>query len=128
MPTQTHTSSLHPQAVHDAATALFAAMGTPTRAEYSHTDVDVPGSETCHPVFGLASHFRGNDLGERGYTANPYRGDHMSIPCFTEDGEVLVLETSFHKGNATVDRVTFPDAQAGIVEALHGLLDACETR
>jgi hypothetical protein len=61
-------------------------------------------------------------------TENPYRGDHMSIPCYTEDGDVFVLDISFHKGDTFIERVGFPDGPLPVRKALYDLLDSCETR
>jgi len=79
-------------------------------------------------VFGLLVHYRSHDEGARGYTKNPWRGDHISVPCWSEHGNPFVLETSFHKGDSFVERVDFPDAPDGVMETLTELLQSCETR
>jgi hypothetical protein len=120
--TQDEVSS--PSQIAQAVKALFSALGTPCARE--------PWSESeacgCHPVFALAEHYRGNDRGDTGYTENRYRGDHMSIPCYTEDGDVFVLEISFHKGETFVERVDFPHGPPQVHKALYDLLDSSETR
>lgn len=113
-----------PSQVNQAVAALFTALGTPCTREL-WSDSDVFG---CHPVFGLARHYRGYDRGDTGYTENQYRGDHMSIPCYTEDGEVFVLDISFHKGETFVERVEFPEGPPQVRKALYDLLDSSETR
>ncbi|ORB76553.1 hypothetical protein, partial [Mycobacterium timonense] len=95
--------------------ALFSALGPP-RARLAWSDSDVVG---CHPVFGLAEHYRGHDRGDAGYTENRYRGDHMSIPCYTEDGDVFVLDISFHKGETFIERVVFPEGPSVVHTALY---------
>lgn len=113
-----------PSQINQAVKSLFSALGTPcTREPWG--DSDVFG---CHPVFGLAEHYRGRDRGDVGYTENRYRGDHMSIPCYTEDGDVFVLDISFHKGETFIERVDFPEGPPQLRKALYDLLDSCETR
>jgi hypothetical protein len=114
---------VNPRSVLDAAQALFKALGTPKRSVYRWQDLNLD-----HPVFGLAEHFEGQGHGAAGYTDNPHRGDHMSLPCWSEEGEVFVLETSFHKGEMYVERIDFPDAPAQVQSALFKLLQDCETR
>jgi|SRR5271166_3880641 len=113
-----------PSQMAPAVKALFNALGSPSARE-PWSENDVVG---CHPVFGFAEHYRGHDRGERGYTENPYRGDHMSIPCYTEDGDVFVLDISFHKGDTFIERVGFPEGPLPVRKALYDLLDSCETR
>lgn len=115
-----------PSAVRNAVKALFAALGTPVIDE--HWAGDEEAKRGCHPIFDLAEHYRGNDSGARGYTANPYRGDHMSIPHYTEDGDVFVLDISFHKGDTVLTRVDYPHGSGEIRKALLELLESCETR
>lgn len=115
-----------PSQISQAVKALFSALGTPcTRESWSGRDEEGFG---CHPVFGLAEHYRGHDRGDGGYTENRYRGDHMSIPCYTEDGDVFVLEISFHKGETFIERVEFPEGPSQVRKALYDLLDSSETR
>jgi hypothetical protein len=113
-----------PSQITGAVKALFSALGTLT-GRLPWSDSDVFG---CHPVFSLAEHYRGHDHGDTGYTENRYRGDHMSIPCYTEDGDVFVLDISFHKGETFIERVDFPDGPPVVRKALYDLLDSCETR
>lgn len=133
-----HATDLHPETVHAAVRALFLAAGDPVRSGYQPMS-DYPSEGRApfrpgaidggvHPVFGLLSHFRAHDDGAPGFTKNPWRGDHMSVPCWSEHGDPFVLETSFHKGDAFVERVDFPTAPAGILDALTDLLQSCETR
>jgi hypothetical protein len=113
-----------PSQINQAVKALFTALGTPS-AGYPWPQSEGAG---CHPVFALAEHYRGHDRGDSGYTENRYRGDHMSIPCFTEDGDVFVLDISFHKGDTFIERVDFPQGPPQVRKALYNLLDSCETR
>jgi hypothetical protein len=119
-------SPLFPDSVHDAAKALFLALGEPVRQERWASSFD--DSIGCHPVFALAEHFRGHDRGNSGYTGNQYRGDHLSIPGYTETGDVFVLEVSFHKGDTFVERVNFPAGPSNVRDALYSLLSTSETR
>ena len=127
--------------------ALAAKLGTPTRTalpgEVEHwlgttsQRVTPSDTETWHPVFAFAHHYRANDDYADGYTANPARGDHMSIPGYTEDETWGVIEISFHKGATTVDYVSFdqrpsdqfevPKWQA-LYDAARTLLEEHETR
>ncbi|ALU73764.1 hypothetical protein H351_32380 (plasmid) [Rhodococcus erythropolis R138] len=115
-----------PAPVREATKALFRALGSPV------TDQTWAGDNGArigyHPVFGLAEHYRGQDADVRGYTENPYRGDHMSIPGYTEDGNVFVLDISFHKGDTHIECIDFPKGPADVRNALHELLISCETR
>lgn len=115
-----------PISVLNAAKALFTSLGTPV------PDNDWAGDEHsrygCHPVFALAEHYCSHDSGAPGYTANSYRGDHMSIPHYTEDGDVFVLDISFHKGETFLTRVNYPNGPAEVRSALFELLESCETR
>ncbi|WP_141381597.1 hypothetical protein [Microbacterium lacticum] len=90
-----------------------------------------PENDEIHPVFALSHHFRSKDNYEKGYTDNPHRGDHISVPAylgFTQ--EIAVFETSFHKGQAFVELVTFPaaDRDSSLYQAALRMLDAEETR
>ncbi|GAF45497.1 hypothetical protein [Rhodococcus wratislaviensis] len=115
-----------PDPVREATKALFRALGAPVTDQTWAGDYGARIG--CHPVFGLAEHYRGHDGGARGYTDNPYRGDHMSIPGYTEDGNVFVLDVSFHKGDTHIERIDFPGGPADVRSALHELLISCETR
>ncbi|MFE2961985.1 hypothetical protein [Nocardia tengchongensis] len=116
-----------PDSVRHAVKALFGALGVPVRDE-TWAARDESARWGCHPIFGLAEHYKGHDNGDAGYTANPYRGDHMSIPSYTENGDVFVLDISFHKGDTHIERIDFPEGPADIRDALYGLLVSCETR
>ncbi|MFT3875903.1 MAG: hypothetical protein QM708_05720 [Propioniciclava sp.] len=92
---------------------------------------DNPENDEIHPVFVLSRHFRSRDDYERGYTENPYRGDHISIPAYLGfSQEIAIFETSFHKGQAFIEVVTFPEADrdSALYKAALNLLDAEETR
>lgn len=54
------------------------------------------------------------DRGEhnRGYTLNPWRGDHVSIPAWDENSGLAVLEISFHKGQTFIEVVRFAGGPA----------------
>ena len=94
--------------------------------EYYNEDWEVYG---WHPVFSMMQHFRGNDSGRPGYTDNNYRGDHISIPIYSEGGwEVYVLEISFHKGSTFIDVVGFPNRPLPVVKELYNMLSEYETR
>jgi hypothetical protein len=117
------TFNLQPRSVVDAMQALFKSLGEPRRIKWVNSDYNQD-----HPVFGLAEHFQAHDQGHSGYTANPWRGDHLSLPGWHEEGGVFVLETSFHKGQVIVERIDYPDAPDNIQNALEKLLQQCETR
>ena len=134
-------TAMYPESVHAALHALILSLGTPVR-----TPVVVDNGGTAlggwgqgglllgatdsnnHPVFGLLEHFESHDQGNHGYTQNSCRGDHLTVPCFTEDGGVFILEISFHKGDTYVERIDFPSASENLVRAAHSLLESCETR
>lgn len=81
-----------------------------------------------HPVFTLAHHFRANDSGNAGYTDNPHRGDHMSVPVVFDD-TWGILETSFHKGRTFAEFITpAPEPENPLYRAALALLKAEETR
>jgi hypothetical protein len=115
-----------PSQIHQAVKALFSALGAPSTG-YVWSGGD-DGGNGCHPVFALTDHYRAYDQGNRGYTENRYRGDHISIPCYTEDGDVFVLDISFHKGATFIERVDFPQGPPQVRKALYDLLESCETR
>lgn len=90
-----------------------------------------PFETEIHPVFPLAHHFRSKDDYEGGYTGNSYRGDHLSVPAYLGfGGDIAIFETSFHKGNAYMEIVTFPEADrdSALYRAALSLLEAEETR
>lgn len=70
---------------------------------------------SLHPVFSLTEHFRSHDDYGKGFTQNPYRGDHMTIPCYTEEGQLVLLEVSFHKGATYVEALTFPGTDTVLI-------------
>lgn len=115
-------------AIHDGFANL---PGQPTHQHlrYSEPDEAILGGP-WHPVFPLAEHFRANDEGNPGYTQNRNRGDHLSIPCWSEDGQApSILEISFHKGRTSVEHITFPQAhETPEAERLSELLAQYETR
>lgn len=99
---------------------LIESLGTPTRrpisdvtsssqfgADATWLEITPGDTGTFHPVFAFAHHFRANDSGNRGYTDNTMRGDHMSVPGYTEEGVLAVVEISFHKGGGALSVVTF---------------------
>ena len=82
-----------------------------------------------HPIFGMVKHFRANDAGNKGYTENGNRGDHISIPGWTEDKwKVVIIDIGFHKGMTTFELVSFPDAHEAVEKAAAGFLMTYETR
>lgn len=116
-------------------TALYGLLGTfdsvtrrPVRS-FPDSGGTVDGiGEYLHPVFALHEHFRANDDGNAGYTRNTYRGDHLSIPAYGENGAIAVLETSFHKGDTFVDVVSFDGGDHAVRAAVTAILAAAETR
>lgn len=128
------TLSIPPREVFTAMHALFRALGKPDRDLVTHgagsMGVGTAGEATelygLHPAFPLAETF---GPGDAGYTANIFsRGCHFSLPCWDENGGVVVLETSFHKGATYLERLTFPDAQQQVHAALYELLQQFEIR
>lgn len=116
------------QAFHDGFAAL---PGRQVRTVLPYSPGDAPWLDSpLHPVFPLAEHFRSNDDGNRGYTENGHRGDHLSVPCWSEYGDApSILEISFHKGHTAVEHVTHPEAaNTPESEALIELLQHYETR
>jgi hypothetical protein len=81
-----------------------------------------------HPVFPLLQHFRAYDSYEYGFTGNTKRGDHVSIPIYTEGEEIYVMDISFHKGNMSWEIVGFPYRPVKIKKELYGLLTRYATR
>jgi hypothetical protein len=121
--------------IRSAFEAMVPEFGTPSRTSIRYRDSgdstlivamsDDPSNDEIHPIFGLSHHYRSHDNYEKGYTANPYRGDHIGI-----DQEIAIFETSFHKGQAFIDVVTFPsaDRDSSLYSAALALLNAEETR
>ena len=135
------TSGDRTELIRTAFEAMVPEFGTPKRSSVRYRDeldstVVVPLDDDdenteIHPVFRLSHHFRSRDDYEKGYTSNPYRGDHISVPAYIGiDEEVVVFETSFHKGFTFVQVVTFPEADkdSSLYQAALSLLRAEETR
>lgn len=74
------------------------------------THVSFEDAHNLHPIFALTHAFTGEHDG--GYTSNPYRGAHQSVPCWSEGATFGILETSFHKGDLFIEFVDFPEAAA----------------
>lgn len=56
----------------------------------------------CHNVIQLITESYGPNV--FGYTRNhPQRGGQLSPPCFDENGEIVVIEITFHKGDPQVE-------------------------
>lgn len=126
-----------PNPARDAFEAVTAMMGPPRRRPLTNVPTflrtDSCGEddkvEGVHPCFALAHHYHGGDVGDHGYTAAPGRGDHLSVPCWTErDHRVYVIEVGFHKGDLLLTTVDWPEARPGANEGLTQLLIAFETR
>lgn len=82
-----------------------------------------------HPVFPLVQHYRSYDNGNPGITDNPYRGDHISIPIYSEHGwEIYLMDISFHKGDMSWEIIGFPYRPVKVKEELHKILCKYETR
>lgn len=115
--------------VRTALRALFLALDKPDRTpltEIPESNSEPPSIYGLHPVFDLAETF---GPGDAGYTGSyPRRGGHLSLPCFDEGGDVGVLETTFHKGETTVEYVTYPREPAQVHAALYKLLEQSEVR
>lgn len=123
------TLDLYPKPTIDSVKALYTALGKPERVEWmSDQAFGEMDGHLVHPVFGLLEHFLSNDSYGPGYTSNPYRGDHLTIPAFSEEGDVLTIEVSFHKGDTIVEKCTFPREPVEVHRALLGLLQTLETR
>lgn len=109
------------EAIKGALHVLLGALGPQDRKPVSPEALS-----GLHPVFLLTEHARSHDAGN---VLTPYRGDALSIPCYAEhDGGVALLQTSFHKGDAYVEIVTFPDADPVHAHAVVALLSQVETR
>ncbi|HIW75665.1 MULTISPECIES: hypothetical protein [Gordonibacter] len=120
-----------PKETLDAIHALFSALGKPT--ELGITDQaalcdDLQFGSNFHPVFALTEHFQAHDSGNKGYTYNSSRGDHLSVPGYTEEGEVVVMDVSFHKGETYLRLNLFPSEPQEVHDALFELLRKLETR
>ncbi len=110
--------------------ALFLALGEPYRTPIAELTADSnsepPSIYGLHPVFDLAETFGPGDIGYTG--GYPRRGGHLSLPCFDENGDVGVLDTTFHKGETWVEYVTYPREPAQVHAALYKLLEQSEVR
>lgn len=104
---------------------LTSSLGEPQRQSWSEFWPAVEHAEhSLHPVFSLACTFE-EEFGE-GYTKNPYRGSHHTIPCWTEQDDVVFIEVSFHKGTTFVDLVSYPDADPESMAASLAMLAPAE--
>lgn len=116
------------EAVHTAMRALFLALGEPDRAALSESEESLPDMRYnygLHPIFELAETFGPNDVG---YTGTSKRGGHLSLPCFDESGDVAIIEIAFHKGDTTVEKLTYPRDPVQVHSALYKLLEQSEVR
>jgi hypothetical protein len=115
--------------VRAAMRALYLALGDPDRVPLSDSEESLPDmryNNGLHPVFELAETF---GPGDAGYTRNlPRRGGHLSLPCFDESGDVVVIEITFHKGDTTFERLAYPRSPAQVHAALYKLLEESEVR
>jgi len=108
--------------------ALYMALGEPGRVPLSESEESLPDMRYnygLHPVFELAETFGPGNLG---YTGTSRRGGHLSLPCFDESGDVAVIEIAFHKGDTTVERLTYPRDPSQVHAALYKLLEESEVR
>ncbi|MDV8015979.1 hypothetical protein R4P70_32215 [Rhodococcus sp. IEGM 1241] len=110
--------------------ALFEALGPPTSRPLSpseRTDMHPERFyEGFHPVFELMETF---GPGDAGYTHQfPRRGGHSSLPVFVENGGIVVIETYFHKGDMTIERLDYGITPAPVFKALYALLEGAEVR
>lgn len=120
-----------PKETLDAVHALFSALGKPVKIDAIDKTAfseDPQIGINFHPVFALAEHFQAHDIGNQGYTYNLLRGDHISIPGYTEMGEVVVMDISFHKGESYIRLNLFLDKPREVHRALFDLLRTLETR
>lgn len=114
--------------------ALVKMLGKPSREPSLDIQKAGPFStldafgENFHPVFFFQEHFQSNDSYERGYTENHYRGDHSSLPMYSEHGEFIILEISFHKGDTFIDVINYPDAANEMIAQLIDFIRQFETR
>lgn len=126
----------HPQPeILRAMHALFLALGKPQRDPITEgattigvgTDGEATELYGLHPIFPLAETFA---PGDAGYTHNPLssRGGHLSLPCFDENGEIVVLDTAFHKGTTALEKLTYSQDQPEVHAALYQLLEKFEVR
>lgn len=122
------TFDTYPNEVKIAVQSLFKALGTPVSEDIFSIDDINNGANGIHPVFALSEHFRSYDEGNNGYTCNRHRGDHISIPAFTEEMDVAVIDISFHKGTTDFELITFPYGSEEVRSALYELLTELETR
>lgn len=123
--------STHPKETLDAVHALFLALGKPTELDVIDETVFCENFQigsNFHPVFALTEHFQAHDSGNKGYTYNSSRGDHLSTPGYTEAGEVIVMDISFHKGESYLRLNIFPDEPREVHLALLELLRNLESR
>lgn len=117
--------------VRAAIRAMYTSLGVPRRGPLPF-DADASGDDVTllelHPVFRLAEHHLSADSYNGGWTYNRHRGDHLTIPAYTERGDVCALEISFHKGTAAVEYLIYACEPADVHGALYDLLISLETR
>lgn len=77
---------------------------------------------TLDPWFDLMEASAPSSDYDPGYTGNPYRGEHLTIPCVSEEGSLFTIEVSFHKGTTFVDVVGFEAMDGDAVEALENAI------
>lgn len=74
-----------------------------------HLHLSFDDDPNWHPVFELAHTFGGEF--EKGYTHNSSRGEHMSIPFWSEQDHFGILDVSFHKGDVFLSFADYPEAE-----------------
>lgn len=121
-----------PEEMHEVLEALYRAMGKPETVPVTVEDDDgviFADDNALHPVFPLARHYYGKDgYADRGYTGNPCRGDHMTVPVYSENGDVYALDIAFHKGRMCEICMRYPHAPAEVKEIVYRFLTRMETR
>lgn len=64
-----------------------------------------------------------------GYTRNqPQRGGQLPLPCFDENGDIVVIEITFRKGDTRVERLTYPKEPAQVHAVLYKLPEDSEVQ
>lgn len=111
--------------------ALFEALGAPrclSINDYgdSYEDGASYNMVGVHPIFPLTETFEPH---EKSYTKQvSLRGGRVTVPCYTESGDVAVLETTFHKGDTSIQWIVFPNQPKPVADALYALLVEAESR
>lgn len=138
-----HHTDLFPQETHDLVSQLFSALGEPERVSLagelepeenlkSIYSVLILNDFGVHFVFGLLSHFRGNDQGDANIFRFGNRGDLLVVPGFTEDGDILAMCLWFTKGDSLASLLKWPPPAEETTKADHSrlfeLLKSHETR